>query len=169
MEIEDAKPSARALSCVVALLVGGCRPEATGSRDGWLARHPDQRVAQLERQLRGFDVAMLETGHRYVELYWAGADANWEAARYQVEKIRLAIENGLERRPKRTASARLFLEGPLAAMEQAISAEDAGRFETGFVELTAACNTCHAMEGVAHFEVRQPLVRLSPIRRDGSS
>jgi hypothetical protein len=122
----------------------------------------EQRL-QLERHLRGFDVAMLETGHRYIELYWAGRDGNWEAAVYHAGKIRLAIENGLERRPKRAASARPSLAGPLAAIEQAAAARDAEGFAARFAELTAGCNACHAMEKVAFFEVRPPETRISPI------
>jgi len=149
----------------VALLVSGCRGLSNGSPGPtWLSREPEQQIVQLERQLRGFDVAMLEAGHRYVELYWAGRDANWDAAAYHVQKIRLAIENGLERRPQRADSARPFLAGPLAAMEAAISARSSEFFGARFEGLTAGCNACHAAEQVAFFEIRPPQVRLSPIR-----
>jgi hypothetical protein len=77
--------TARAIARIAALsiagvLAWGCRsappapPAPSGA--GWLAAEPDRRTAQLERQLRGFDVAMLETGQRYAELYWAGEDRN---------------------------------------------------------------------------------------------
>lgn len=39
---------------------------------------------------------MVEKGYRDQELYWAGQDENWDYADYQIEKIRKAIENGLE-------------------------------------------------------------------------
>ena len=42
---------------------------------------------------------MVETGYRYQELYWAGQDENWEYADYQLEKIKIAIENGLDADP----------------------------------------------------------------------
>jgi hypothetical protein len=155
------------------LLLGGCLTacgcgSASTSTSGstWLSRDPDEQQVQLERQLRGFDVAMMETGYRYVELYWAGRDANWDAAAYHVGKIRLAIENGLERRPKRAASAQPFLAGPLAATEAAIAARDPKLFAERFESLTAGCNACHAMEKVAFFEVRPPDHRISPLRRD---
>jgi hypothetical protein len=156
------------LVAVATGLGGGCvssSAESTGAT--WLAREPDVRAAQLERQLRGLDVAMLETGHRYVELYWAGRDANWEAAAYQAQKIRLAIENGLERRPKRAESARPFLSGPLAAMETAAAARDPELFAARFRDLTAGCNACHKAEEVPYFEIRPPETRVSPVRRGG--
>jgi hypothetical protein len=160
----------------LALLLGGCMT-ACGSgstsvgaaSSQWLSRNQDEERLQLERQLRGFDVAMVETGYRYVELYWAARDANWDAAAHQVEKIRLAIENGLERRPKRAASAQPFLAGPLAATSEAVAARDAKRFEERFEALTAGCNACHALENVAFFEVRPPEHRVSPLRRERSA
>jgi hypothetical protein len=110
---------------------------------------------------------MMETRYRYVELYRAGSDGNWEAAAYQVDKIRLAIENGLERRPERAASARPFLTGPLAATGQAIGARDPELFAQRFEALTAGCNACHVMEKVPFFEVHPPERRISPGQRDG--
>jgi hypothetical protein len=108
---------------------------------------------------------MVEVGHRYIDLYWTGQDANWEAAAYELQKMRLAIENGLERRPKRATSARPFLVGPLAAMDEAVAGRDSDLFATRFEDLTAGCNACHAMEQVAFFEIRPPESRVSPIRR----
>lgn len=149
---------------VSALLLGGCRSGAPPvAAATWIASRPDDQRVQLERQLRGFDVAMVETGQRYIDLYWAGRDANWDAAAYQLAKIRLAIENGLERRPKRAASAKPFLDGPLAATAEAVTARDAKLFAARFEALTASCNVCHAMERVAFFEVRPPRSRVSPI------
>lgn len=151
-------------ACLTALGCGGASTGASGSI--WISPDPDEQRLQLERQLRGFDVAMMETGYRYVELYWAGRDANWDAAGYHAGKIRLAIENGLERRPKRAASAQPFLAGPLAATEAAIAARDPEPFAERFEVLTAGCNACHASEKVPFFEVRPPDHRLSPLRRD---
>jgi len=141
-----------------ALIVWACSAssQGAGGAAGWLSRDREQQAAQLERQLRGFDVAMLETGHRHAELHAAGRAANWPAAAYHAQKIRLVIENGLERRPQRAASARAFLAGPLAALEAAIAAQDPALFASRFDELTAACNTCHAAEQVGFFVVRTP-------------
>lgn len=53
-------------------------------------------------------MAIIETGYRYQELYWVGQDESWDYADYQIEKIRKAIENGLECRPKRAKSSEHF-------------------------------------------------------------
>lgn len=134
----------------------------------WISGEREEQRLQLEKHLRGFDVAMMEVGHRYIDLYWAGQDANWEAAAYELQKMRLAIENGLERRPKRAASARPFLAGPLAAVDEAVAARDPQRFAARFQDLTVGCNGCHADEQVGFFEIRPPESRVSPIRRGGA-
>lgn len=153
---------ALALLLAGGLLAAGCGGSSAAG-PAWLAAEPEEQRVQLERHLRGLDVAMTETGYRYGELYWAGRDGNWRAAAYHVDKIRLAIENGLERRPQRAASARPFLEGPLAAVGAAVAARDPRRFAARFDDLTRGCNDCHALEKVPFFEVRPPAVRASPL------
>jgi len=48
---------------------------------------------------------MAEVGYRFTEMYWAGKDRNWPYARYQLHKIETTLKLGVERRPKRAASA----------------------------------------------------------------
>ncbi|MEW6272022.1 MAG: hypothetical protein AB1689_22295 [Thermodesulfobacteriota bacterium] len=122
----------------------------------------DERFARVAKHLRGFDVAMVETGYRYGELFWPGQDRNWDYAKYQVDKIRTAVANGAERRPKRAASAQA-LEGALAEMDEAIAAKDLDQFAKQFEVLTATCNACHQTERVPFVVVRPPSVRTSPV------
>lgn len=91
---------------------------------GWLDGTVDEKFETVAKQLRGFDMAMVETGYRYNELYWAAQDSNWGYAEYQVLKIRTAIENGLERRPRRAKSAQTFLTIVVPAVEEAIAKRD---------------------------------------------
>ena len=119
----------------------------------------------IEKHFRGFDMAMLETGYRYQELYWAGQDENWEYADYQLSKIELAIKNGLERRPKRATSAAQFLSTALPDMQEAINSKDTVVFNQNFKALTLSCNSCHTMEKVPFFTVKTPTIRQSPIKK----
>jgi hypothetical protein len=155
------------LLSIVSITIGACSGEPSGpaKSDGeaWLrSGSVDERFARVAKHLRGFDVAMVETGYRYGELYWAGQDRNWDYAAYQAEKIRTAVRNGVERRPKRASSAQL-LEGPLAGVEEAIMAKDSVLFTARFDALTATCNVCHEAEKVAFVHVRPPTVRSSPV------
>jgi hypothetical protein len=138
---------------------GAARPSED---EAWLLTGTsDERFARIARQLRGFDVAMVETGYRYGELYWAGQNRNWDYAKYQVEKIRTAVKNGVERRPKRGPSAQV-LEGALPGLEEAITAKDPTLFAERFNVLTATCNACHQAERVPFVHIRPPSVPLSP-------
>lgn len=128
----------------------------------WLRGDVDTRFRLVAKHLRGFDMAMVEVGHRYVELYWAGRDRNWGYAEYQLGKIETAVANGVERRPKRAASAGM-LDGPVAGMRTAIASEDSASFERAFTILTDTCNACHQAERVSFIHVRRPEARLSPV------
>jgi hypothetical protein len=147
-------------------LLPACQPQDNrpAGSDGWLKGDQDEKFNTVAGQLRGFDMAMVETGYRYAELYWAGQDQNWEYADYQVDKIRTAIENGLERRPKRSESAQPFLQTDLPAMKAAIQAQDTVLFRKNFVLLQASCRSCHVKEDVPFIQAVIPQVRVSSIQ-----
>ena len=147
-----------------ALFWGACAgPESTASGEGgWLRGTPDEKFDVVARQLRGFDMAMIETDYRYQHLYWAGEDQNWGAATYQVTKIETTIRNALERRPKRAPTAEAFLKNDLPPIKDAITGRNQALFRQRFTALTTACNACHVAEQVPFFVVRAPTVRIAP-------
>jgi len=144
-----------------------CNQQADKSyvKGDWIKGTEQEQLKIIEKQFRGFDNAMVETGYRYQELYWAGQDENWEYAEYQLEKIKIAIENGLERRPKRAKSAEHFMIHALPEMKKSLESKDTAIFNHGFQMLTINCNACHAMEKVPFFNIQIPTNRLSPIKR----
>lgn len=137
--------------------------EPIGSQD-WLTGDLKEKLETITDHLRGFDMAMVETGYRHVELYWAGQDENWGYARYQVEKLKLAIERGLERRPARAESAQQYLNQALPAMEEVVEKRDIDLFNRQFEIFTQSCNACHHSEEVPHFYVKTPEHRITGIR-----
>lgn len=134
--------------------------QAQGS---WICGTEQEKIEIIEKQFRGFDNTMVETGYRYQELFWAGKDRNWDYASYQLEKIEVAIENGLQRRPKRKKSADYFLSTAIPAMKNAINSGNQEQFEAEFQLFTNQCNYCHSMEKVPFFRVDKPVSRQSPI------
>ncbi|HET9746149.1 MAG TPA: hypothetical protein VFP97_10565, partial [Chitinophagaceae bacterium] len=94
---------------ILAILFLSCRDKQNTNGD-WVRGDPKQQIQTIEKHFRGLDVAMIEIDYRYRELFWAGKDQNWSYALYQVDKIKLSLENALERRPKRAASAQHFLQ-----------------------------------------------------------
>lgn len=141
---------------VLCFVVCGCEREST--RGAWLPDDESARVATIERQFRGFDVAMAETGYRYRELFFAGQDGNWEYARYQSEKIRAVVERGVERRPRRAASANMLYPA-LERVDAAARSGSRDAFDEAFVRLTETCNACHRAETMGFVVVRAPDVR----------
>jgi len=69
-------------------------PASKQSDEEWIRGGEDEKFRLVSKHLRGLDVAMIETGYRYTELYWAGQDRNWEFAAYQLDKIRHTIVSG---------------------------------------------------------------------------
>lgn len=135
-------------------------PAATAvGEGGWLAGTADEKFTTVATQLRGFDMAMVETGYRYNELYWAAQDSNWGYAEYQAGKIRTAIENGLKRRPLRAKSAETFLTIVLPAVQDAIKQRDAPLLQQQLGSLRSTCNSCHEAEKVEFVHVGDPQVR----------
>jgi hypothetical protein len=160
-------PRGLALSIGLALLAGGCGGSDTApvGEEGWLKGDAQQKLDTVAKHLRGTDVAMIEMDYRYGELYWAGEDANWDYAAYQLEKLRLALDLGLERRPPRARSAALFKEQALPPLATAIRSEDQEAFRRAFSTLTTHCNACHAMEQMPFLHVGPPERRVSNVQQ----
>src|SRR5687767_3431716 len=101
------------LILILLILFGvfACNQQAgkENAQGDWIKGTGTEQIKTIENQFRGFDNAMVETDYRYQELYWAGQDQNWAYADYQIDKIKIAIDNGLVRRPKRAKSAEYFL------------------------------------------------------------
>lgn len=145
------------------ILITGC--EEKNKKLTWLSSDNDSAFVQIEKQLRGFDMAMKEVGYRYNELYFAGLDENWDYAKYHLEKIKTAIENGLERRPLRSQSAQGFLEYSIPTLMKTIQESDKESFLKEFEMFRQSCNSCHISEQVEFMNVITPQIRYSPIEK----
>lgn len=132
----------------------------------WIKGTEKEKLNTIETQFRGFDKAMVEVGYRYQELYWAGQDENWEYANYQLQKINKAIKLGLQRRPRRTASAENFLTYVIPEVKKSIQQKDAKLFNENFKMMRTNCTACHAAEKIPSFTVRIPTDRQSPIGKE---
>lgn len=137
---------------------------AAGQAGDWLKGAPAEQVHLLEKHLRGTDVAMWEIGYRFAELTFAGQDGNWDYAKYQAEKIDLALRLALERRPKRAQSAQPFLNEDLPFVQRAIEGGDRAAFRDAMERLRTSCMRCHTNEKVPYFTVELPERRISPVR-----
>lgn len=123
-------------------------------------------MERIADHLRGFDMAMVETGYRFGELWWAAEDRNWGYAEYQLEKMETALARGLERRPARAASARMF-DGAVETVRSALQDEDGAALDEAMGTMVTVCNACHVAEDVAYILVEPPSLRTSVVRWPG--
>jgi len=140
-----------------------CLTFAATAASHWLVGDDEQKLTTIEKQFRGFDVAMAEVGYRYQELYWAGVGQNWPYAEYQLSKIRKTIKNAIQRRPKRAKSADFFLSYAIPRIEQAIKNKKQSQFSSEFSQFTNECNACHVRENMAFVHVVEPSHRPAPL------
>ncbi len=132
---------------------------------GWLKKlPPDKQIEAIDRQLRGFDMAMFEVNYRYTEMYFAGIEGNWDYALYTGEKMAWAIQNGFERRPKRRANAEeVFFKKAYPQVLEAIRKNDIALFKERIDILRNACNACHTAEKVGFIHVGIPSIKQTPL------
>jgi hypothetical protein len=131
----------------------------------WIKGTEQEQSQTIEKHFRGLDVAMVEIGYRYQELYWAGREENWDNALYQLDKIKLSLEQAIERRPLRKPSASWFLENDLSKMKEVTLQKDTAAFNDAFPLLTIGCNSCHVKEKVSFFRVQVPTQKNSVITK----
>jgi len=154
------------ITCTLTILILlSCKNNQQEAKGEWISGTNEEQLKTIEKHFRGFDIAMIEVDYRYQELYWAGKDNNWDYASYQLDKIKLTIENALQRRPKRANSAENFLQNVLPEMKKSLGSKDTAIFNKTFEILTLSCNSCHIAEKVPFFTVKPPVQRFSSIRK----
>ena len=156
----------------ITLLIGGAIGLSVGNAQvptpprpgGWLkALPPDKQIEAIDRQLRGFDMAMIEVNYRYIEMYFAAIEGNWDYALYTGEKMAWAIQNGFERRPKRRPNAQaIFLKEIYPSVLDAIRKKNIALFKERFDTLRHACNACHTAEKVSFIQIGIPTIKQTP-------
>jgi hypothetical protein len=124
-----------------------------------------QKFKAIQKQFRGFDLAMVEVGYRFNSFYFAIKDKNYDLALYQWDKIKKAITNGTHRRPKRkTNSEVMFLNTQYITMKIALSKKNDKLIWQEYSQVKQSCNACHAEERVPFIKVIDPEYRWQPIR-----
>ncbi len=124
-----------------------------------------EQFAKVERQLRGFDLAMVEVGYRFNSLYFAIKDKNYPLANYQWDKIKKSIENGIIRRPARKANSQsMFLDTQYKSMKEALEKKDERLITKEYKKTKHVCNACHVAERVPFIKVIDPQYRWQPIK-----
>ena len=137
------------------------------TKSNWLidTKSDDQKFNKIQKQLRGFDLAMVEVGYRFNSFYFAIKDKNYDLAHYQLDKIKKAIENGIQRRPKRKDNSKtMFLDTQYNTMKKVLNEKDEKHIFKEYERTKQLCNACHTAEKVPFIKVVDPKYRWQPIQ-----
>ncbi len=144
-----------------------CAENNYSTKSNWLLEMNtnDQKFRAIQKQLRGFDLAMVEVGYRFNSFYFAIQDKNYDLAHYQWDKIKKAIENGTQRRPKRKSNSEMmFLDTQYKTMKTALNKKDEQGIWKEYEQTKQICNACHVAEKVPFIKVIDPKYRWQPIQ-----
>jgi Asp-tRNA(Asn)/Glu-tRNA(Gln) amidotransferase C subunit len=99
---------------------------------------------------------------RHSKLWFAAAAGNWELADHELEELQEGFEDVAALFPKLqevdVAPVIAALNaGEIAALDNAVAAQDRVQFVIAYDKLTAACNACHQVTKHAFIVIQQPL------------
>lgn len=104
-----------------------------------------EKQNNMVKALPGTSTHMLQVGERYRHLYWAGKLGKWQFADYQVEEIQELLKTVGITRPKRKASADIFLDKGFSLFPSAIENKNQQQFLKAFQHMRSECLSCHAV------------------------
>lgn len=93
---------------------------------------------------------------KHAKLWFAGRLQNWPLADYELDQIRLDIQDAAALYTGIPDTDVTTMAGPLRVLGEAIEAKEDARFAEGFRQLTAACNSCHESIGRGFIVIQVP-------------
>lgn len=107
------------------------------------------------------DLMTMTVQPRHIKLALAGAENNWLYAKYELHELEEALQRAARVWPKYKGlplggMVDAIIQGPMAAVGQAIADGDSERFQQAYRGLTDGCNACHQAANVAHVVIKTP-------------
>ena len=116
-----------------------------------------------EEYAPGLGEIMAANQMRHIKLWYAGKDANWPLANYEVDELEEGFADAIRFHPEHKEVPRPLTElvpeftaGPIAALRSAIARENPASFVTAFDSLTDGCNGCHVAAQFSFNVVTRP-------------
>ena len=130
------------------------------------ARGQETKVKGYVPQLADLMNEAMQVHH--AKLWFAGHASNWVLAAYEVKKIKETIIEIKESIVDIQVASPQWQHVPvgemlrsfdsnLDAVDQAVKAKNAAKFDTAYHDLTATCNACHARAGQSQIRIMAPL------------
>lgn len=98
---------------------------------------------------------------RHTKLWFAGREANWSLAEYEIKELRSALANVAKARPvfrERSVpeNVETFMSGAFRAVDDAIRDRNATKFAEAYAAVNARCNACHTALNQSQVVIRIP-------------
>ncbi len=98
----------------------------------------------------GLGEIMTLTQMRHVKLWFAGQNANWALASYELDELNEGLDDAAKFHPTHKDAElpipqliEKIMKSPIDQLEQVVKAQDADHFAKAFDALTEGCNSCH--------------------------
>lgn len=125
--------------------------------------HSERQGQDTAGFVPGLGEIMAQTATRHAKLWFAGQARNWELAAYEVDELHEGIEDAGKYHPTHKEIRQpipdllaLYLDQPLAALDQAVKDKNQPAFIENYDKLTAACNACHQATEFGFNVVQRP-------------
>ena len=107
------------------------------------------------------DLMTMTVQPRHIKLGLAGRERNWAFAAYELHELEESFERVARYWPqwKKKPIADMMTsvtKDPMAAVDEAIKAADATKFDAAYKQLTDGCNTCHQSAEVGVIVIKVP-------------
>jgi hypothetical protein len=106
---------------------------------------------------------MTLTQMRHAKLWLALEAKNWELASYELDELEEGFADAVAFHPHHKDAPRPIgelmhetMDGPIAALRDALAARDVARAEAAHDGLTSGCNACHTAAGFGFNRVVRP-------------
>jgi len=162
---------------IVAALIPAAFCASCSSPDAGRLAALESRVSEVEKQptaaaaasrasfAPGLGEIMGLNQIRHDKLWFAGENANWTLAAYELDELQEGLDAAVKYHPTHEKVPepleRLvprYTSSPLQQLRQAVEAKDKVAFAKAFDALTAGCNQCHEASSFGFNVVKRPTV-----------
>jgi hypothetical protein len=139
------------LLVIPALLLFGCTNEHTQlktlqSEINYLNTKNDSLQKEIQSIKPGLGDLMLEIQVHHNKLWFAGNEGNWPLAQFEHNEIMEIITQAesIEKERSEVKLFRVMIFPQLDSIQLYIRQKNGDKFDSAFINLTNACNNCHA-------------------------
>src|ERR1700761_4192089 len=109
----------------------------------------------------GLGEFMAATQVRHAKLWFAGKNANWALAAWEVDEIREGLEDATKLHATHDGipvaeMIKTIIAPRLEKLDKAIAAKSGTQFIAAFDDLTDGCNSCHAAANKPFIRIQRP-------------